>query len=670
MSEAVIIQSPHAFVPKKCYTEQEREEMYRTRIDESFKPYTVIDVLTKVYHRSFADDLKQFIGKHPGRFQKKEKDGRDWAVSNIWVNECRVIRPESIFNQPLNDFLVDIFVQTRIRIEEVVPGKNNLRRNYNIKPELRLRYCFNLVPCHLTCVFETVILNEKNALRNVEGAIPADKYLLPVLTDADYIAIAACIRKNYYPKSYGKDVPIDPAVWVRAMKSTIFEGVFPEEGALGEYFFSFGTAVIIDPETGEPRKRDINPGTVIINRELADKPGQRNSTVAHEGAHKYFATAYFMLQKTHGHEYCSYMCKRYSDPAASHDRWTPVDIMEMHANKFPGYLMIEQTNGNDHARRLLAYYGGIRNLENMRRLIDEMAEYYGTTKKMAQTRLVDFGFTEARGIMQSVDGKLIPSYLSNLKDNETYTISEEEGIREYLRNEKFRAVIDSGLYVYAEGHYCLNHPEYVFTDRFGITHLKSSARENMAACCLVFRYEYDNALTRVFNGVLRKGVGRGRKDIKYVGRNGESPLTAEGLALRKQIEKQRAETGMLLMNFNQMTVHLMKQKKVTIQKLADETGLSEETIKNLRNDSTRVFQISEIVAFCIGLHLPPDVSGEYIRTGPSKFLDTTDMALYRYALEMWWKLPVPAVNRKLVEAGARPLTNLVDGYDENGMKMA
>ena len=74
LSEAVIIQSPHAFVPKKHYTEQEREEMYRTRIDESFKPYTVIDVLTKVYHRAFTDDLKQFIGKHPGRFQKKEKD--------------------------------------------------------------------------------------------------------------------------------------------------------------------------------------------------------------------------------------------------------------------------------------------------------------------------------------------------------------------------------------------------------------------------------------------------------------------------------------------------------------------------------------------------------------------------------------------------------------------
>ena len=71
MSEATIIRSPHAFVPKKHMTEEERKELYRTRIDESFKPYTVIVVLNKVYHRSFSDDLKNFIGKHPWLFQKK-----------------------------------------------------------------------------------------------------------------------------------------------------------------------------------------------------------------------------------------------------------------------------------------------------------------------------------------------------------------------------------------------------------------------------------------------------------------------------------------------------------------------------------------------------------------------------------------------------------------------
>ena len=49
MSEATIICSPHAYVPKEHLTEEERRELYRTRIDESFKPYTVIDVLNKVW---------------------------------------------------------------------------------------------------------------------------------------------------------------------------------------------------------------------------------------------------------------------------------------------------------------------------------------------------------------------------------------------------------------------------------------------------------------------------------------------------------------------------------------------------------------------------------------------------------------------------------------------
>ena len=72
MGEAAIRNSPHAFVSKESMTEEERKELYRTRIDEGFKPYTVIDVLTKVYHRSFEEDLKSYIGKHPQEFRKAE----------------------------------------------------------------------------------------------------------------------------------------------------------------------------------------------------------------------------------------------------------------------------------------------------------------------------------------------------------------------------------------------------------------------------------------------------------------------------------------------------------------------------------------------------------------------------------------------------------------------
>ena len=61
------------------------------------------------------------------------------------------------------------------------------------------------------------------------------------------------------------------------------------------------------------------------------------------------------------------------------------------------------------------------------------------------------------------------------------------------------------------------------------------------------------------------------------------------------------------------------------------------------------------------------ISDMYIDESLSKFSNTVDMGLYKYALREWYTLPVPVVNRKLVEAGAIPLTNYVDGFDEDGV---
>ena len=96
MKESVILQSPHAVDPLKCLTEEEKEERYRTRLDESYRPYTVIDVLTSVYHRCFEDDLCNYAGEHPEEVIAPE---RGWGVSRVWVNECRICRVETLFFQ-------------------------------------------------------------------------------------------------------------------------------------------------------------------------------------------------------------------------------------------------------------------------------------------------------------------------------------------------------------------------------------------------------------------------------------------------------------------------------------------------------------------------------------------------------------------------------------------
>jgi len=667
MKEASISQSPFVFDPCRKLTEEERAARYRTRIDSSFKPYTVFDILQKVYHKNFEDDLLSIVGDFPEDFKTSSPD---WSVSRIWVNMLKVIRAESVFFQPTDDFQVDILVDTRIKFEEVRAGNSILKNRYNITPRLRLRYSFDLRPCHMNCHFVEVIRDERDSLiARDEYKIEVDKYLLPVLKGNDYNRMARYLMYQFMREYYDSNDPVDPRAWVRCKNLKVLYGAFPEDSVLGEYFFSFGMADIVNMKTGEVRPTEINPGTIVLNKEVAGDAIQFKSTLFHELMHHYLGGLFFLLQKMHGHEYSSYLCRRFDKQQEQHDKWTPVDIMEMHANKMPGYLMIQDKPGRSYASELMDNLGRNRDIAGIRRVVDQMAEYFETSKTVAKTRLIDFGYNEVRGLMQSANGSLVPSYISALRDNETYTIDEADGIREYLRNPEFRKVIDSGSYLYVEGHYCRKNRKYLYTDQFGYEHLTPYAREHMSECCLVFEQIYQSGITRVLNGIIRRTPGKGAQEKRFKKKDGSSAVTEEGRRLRAQTLKAEANGPFAEKTFNQLTIELMEWRGMNILPLAEATGLSRDTIKNMRNDPQRAFPIQEVVAVAIALHLEPEQSQEYIRHAPSNFLGTDEMRLYRYALKEWYMLSVALVNRRLVEMGVNPLTNLVDGYDENGVKI-
>lgn len=667
MKEAAITQSPHVYDPLRVLSEEERKVRYQTRIDATFKPYTVFDVLQKVYHRCFEDDLLSVIGEYPEDYKTSSEE---WSVSRIWVNQLDVIRSESVFFQSTDDFQVDILMDTRIKLEEVKKGNALMCNRYTIKPQLRLRYSFDLRPCHMSCHFVDVILDEKESLIAMDKCkIAVDKYFLPVLKGSDYNRMARYLMYRYMQEYYDEMEPVDPFAWVRSMDLKVKYGVFPEDGVLGEYFFSFGMADIIDLKTNVVTPTEINPGTIVLNRDIANDPARKKSTLLHELIHYYLGNYFFLLQKTHGHEYCSYMCKRFDKSREQQDKWTPVDIMEMHANKMPGYLLIQDKPGQAYAEELMDDLGWKYDLSSMRQMVDRMAEYFETTKTVAKTRLMDFGYNAVRGLMQSANGGLVASYISNLGENETYTVDEADGIKEYVRNPDFRKVIDTGEYRYVDGHYCRNNSQYLYLDQYGIEHLTPYAREHMDECCLVFTRIYRNNVVQMLNGFIRKGVGKGRQDVKYQRRDGSSAVTDEGRKTLLMLREQRAEYNAYDKNFNQMTVELMDRRKISINTLAEATGLSRETVKNMRNDPNRLFPIQEIVAVAIALHLSSNISREYLRHAPTNFLDTEEMYCYQYALNEWYQLPVAEVNKRFVEMGIRPLTNLVAGYDENGVKL-
>lgn len=663
MKEAVIIQSPHAIVSDKNLTESERAERYRTRLDETFRPYTVLDVLTNVYHRCFEDDLRNYVGENPGEFIAAEGG---WSVSRVWVNSCRVGRIETLFFQPLSDFLVELYVQTTMRVEIVRTGNALLKRTQNIRTDLRLQYSFDLRPCKLTCRFTKAIVNEEDSLiARYPNAIRADKYLLPVLQEADYAYLAKWFMAQHGISA--QDVPLDAEAIVKRLGLKLLKGVFPENGVMGEIYFNYGHATIIDPDSAEIRDADIDPGTIILNFSACASMGLYNSTLLHECAHHLLATKHFLLQMTHGHQYCSYLCKRGAAQRQPGEQLSPVDVMEIQANKLPGYMLISTEGGRTKAKELLASYPN-RGIDAAKRLVCDVAEYYGTTLTMAKTRLLSLGYSEVRGVFQSANGELVPSYISDLEDGQNYVINHSDALKEYVSNPAFRSILDSGHYIYCEGHFCLNDARYVKIDHMGYPHLSAYAREHMYECCLIFETAYSSPLKRLINGVLQKGRG-GKKRVTYVSSDGGSPVTAEGQAFRKMIASEYRVASLLHMTFNDMMVKLMETKKITTGRLAEETGLSDETIRNMRNDPERQFSIGSIVAICIGLHLSPEVSMQLIECSPAKFIHSEEMSAYRYVLNHCYDQSVRKVNRILVEAGFRPLTEAVDGYGENGVRL-
>ena len=123
----------------------------------------------------------------------------------------------------------------------------------------------------------------------------------------------------------------------------------------------------------------------------------------------------------------------------------------------------------------------------------------------------------------------------------------------YVLNRSFREVIDTGLYLYTEGHYCLKSSKYIVYDQYGRRHLTHYARTHMSECCLVFEISYDNAIAAIKNSVLCKSHTDGKR-IKFRKQSGESLLTEEGKELRRRAQEAVNAKQRIKRSFGDITV--------------------------------------------------------------------------------------------------------------------
>ena len=267
-----------------------------------------------------------------------------------------------------------------------------------------------------------------------------------------------------------------------------------------------------------------------------------------------------------------------------------------------------------------------------------------------RNRMIQLGYTAAKGALNYVDDSYIEPFVfsaDTCRGSRTFVISPKETLEEYVRNQAFRELLDTGHYVYADGHICVNDPAYVVL-RNGKLCLTEWANAHVDACCLRFvRSYYRDNRTRYVYGQLNSDEEYNGRSISLSMQSGSEDILLQARAMSKLLTELPA-------TFEGTVRAHMKRLHISREKLAEQMSVSESSIRRLREERDD-YSLDQIIAVCIGLHLPPEFSADLLKKAGRSLRDTPDHLIYKAILQTMYMKSLGEVQAMLKDYGCRTL---------------
>ena len=397
----------------------------------------------------------------------------------------------------------------------------------------------------------------------------------------------------------------------------------------------------------EPIPVTVNGNTIVLNTR---KPGQERDAIFHECFHYVEHRLFFQLQQLHNTD-ISYLAK-WKPVELKKDERSPIEWIEWQAHigsqclQMPKRLLRKRISDELSDMQKLDRHMGFKLQAAGRKLAKEFNVY----NYQLRNRMIHVGFPAAKGALNFVEDDYITPFAFELGEchgSQTFVISPKEVADEYVRNEAFRKLIDTGRYIYADGHVCLNESQYVVRqgDKLRLTEWANS---HVDQCCLRFVRNYirDKHTHYVF--------GQLNSDEEYNGRS-------LALSLQSSAEnalKQAQEMSQVLLNlpgsFSGTLIAHMKRVGITRDRLAEEAMMSGTMIKRMRT-SERDLTLDQVIAVCIGLHIPPEYSFDLIEKAGFRLRNTPEHLIYKSILQTMYMEKLMNIQKLLAKCGCGEL---------------
>lgn len=619
------------------------------------QPYSVAEVLQNVFHADFQTVLENYVRTETEQIQEAGVlPGAEGMKVRLWS----YLKTLSKLQQPTDRTVVDVILQSRLE------GQYKDGETRYESADFRLRYIFDLRVCHQCCIGPLVWVykdwEDDPALSGF--AFDTNDYLLPILYNSDYETVAHAILDDFFPEAkreIGGDASVVSSVELaRRMGLRVLDVRFADKTVMGQLYYNYGEAHLLD-DSGKTYTQIIRPGTILVNQDNCTTAATRNSTIAHECCHMYLDRWFFLLQMMTGRKYTPYSSRR-RENRRYHHKNDALDWMELQCEKLPAYLLLERNDVIDYVEDRLKQCNWKKTPENIRAIVDGLAERYEVSYQMAKYRMIELGYCEAGGIRNYVNDMVIPDHGCTWlwPANTTFTISAKDAALLAASDSEFERVICSGRYRYVEGHFCLNTDKYILRDYYGKPHLTVYARCHMEECCLGFtvggryrRTEY--AVSKVARNKTEPVTDKYRAAYRLVAEPGSSEYEKENQAM--------VDDGLLWLefyknipdDFAEMIKAIMKRKGITQENLSFELGVDRKALLNYLNQDRP--SVAHVVGICVALKVPYFISMEILGAAGIKLRSTEQDFLYRQFLLNAENLTVSRCEDILKQHNEKPL---------------
>ena len=483
-----------------------------------------------------------------------------------------------------------------------------------------------------------------------DSGIKLDEYLVPVFKWDDIEEESENIIFHTISEGLSDAKWLQPGLFAERLGlNIVYLPLYKRPRTASILFFGPGEVLTAadSEEKLEPIPVKVNGNTIVLNTR---KPGQERDAIFHECFHYVEHRLFFQLQQLHNTD-ISYLAK-WKPVELKKDERSPIEWIEWQAHigsqclQMPKRLLRKRISDELSDMQKLDRHMGFKLQAAGRKLAKEFNVY----NYQLRNRMIHVGFPAAKGALNFVEDDYITPFAFELGEchgSQTFVISPKEVADEYVRNEVFRELIDTGRYIYADGHVCLNEPQYVIRqgDRLRLTEW---ANAHVDQCCLRFVRNYirDKRTHYVF--------GQLNSDEEYNGRS-------LALSLQSSAEdalKQAQEMSQVLLNlpgsFSGTLIAHMKRVGITRDRLAEEAMMSGTMIKRMRT-SERDLTLDQVIAVCIGLHIPPEYSFDLIEKAGFRLRNTPEHLIYKSILQTMYMEKLMNIQKLLAKCGCGEL---------------